>query len=34
MSRQLFRFDGPGPGEMDYIDVVDLLAVVGLERFE
>ena len=34
MNSQLFRFDGLVPGEVDYIDVVDLFAVVGLKRFE
>ena len=34
MNSQLFRFDGLGPREVDYVDVVELFAVVGLKRFE
>jgi GTP-binding protein len=31
---QLFRFDGLGRKEVDHIDVGDLFAVVGLEKFD
>ena len=34
MNSQLFRFDGLGPREADYIDVVGLFAVVGLKKLE
>ena len=31
---QLFRFDGLGRKEVDYIDVGDLFAIVGLDKFD
>ena len=34
MNSQLFRLNGLGRKEVDYIDVVDRFAVVGLKRFK
>lgn len=34
MNSHMVRFDGLGTRKVDYIDVVDLFAVVGLKRFE